>query len=1338
MKDDYDKLEIFLQFSRSEFGDHAHVVPRDSQQYQRTDIVTGKVSTARFPWDAPNVQKGLAELRSEEPRASALAALGSELELFLRTCRIDSVQIEEAAGKRPIRMTVRSAAAELYALPWELCRLEDSGKTLAQLPNCTIRYTWPTDASRTIAHRAEPRAEGGRILFAWSHGDEDDVPWNSNLKEIEAACAAMGGEEKWQRSFFDRDVDMIPHATFKAIYEKIEEAAKEGRPYSIVHVLCHGGKLDGDDGFGLVLTEESDRKRGFADGGKKIEDTNDLEKSTVAPDRLATLFDGAASAKPRLVVLCVCLGADSEQPGGHLGSVALAVHRTGIESVIASRFLLSKAGSVILTREFYHSLLAGPTSVEMSVEAARDKLRSEQTKLPDYAAIQLFQHVMGWDTRPVIFRPYRGLRHYQESDAALFFGRSDEIAEARRDIEDLIVSEKPRWLFVMGASGTGKSSLVGAGIVPALQKAQRTKEAKPWHVVRTRARAGIEAINNALQDRGDKPLLLIIDQFEEIFTDISDKEARKAFVQKIWSLVTDKESVVTAIATLRIDYLARCGEVVLPDGNYLDKLATAEEQRIFLHRMSADQLRAVIEGPAEWAGLEFAEGVVDRLVKDAGEEPGALPLLQIALEKIWENRSRGPNGRDVLHLQGYENLAQELITKADGIIAGFVDDIYKRAAKRLLVQLVDQRSDASPYTRRRVPKDEVRKGPAKESAVFDNVLEALTEACLVVVSEDKRAGQMIVEIAHEQIVRSWKALDTWLLADKKRLAEMARFVGWLEEENEAKTRGQSYLLQGGSLALASRLRDEYKAELRPEELDLVERSEREADRIVEENRNRQAALRDSLLVVGAQGLLAKNEAVWASKLLLEVKSPAKTRGWFQAAVETRRKIHLWSSLAGESIADVQANMYRIHKWRGIERRDVDYREARAMEREQMVEEIEEGRFVLAQSDETFVLWEREDAGGESQQPRGPYYENGSLWLIRPEEKDSKKIASRVRLLDRSRCGRYLLVAVTTPKDKIEITRAALWRRDEPETLIPIANGRDFVQAGGFSDDAMSIWIASNQIENGFLIEDFHSYLLGTDHCVQLGHLVDSEEAARIVLGDRAWDGLHLMVIVTNKEASALDTTKIANEGYVWRITPWSDLLYLGRGEAASFTEDGAKVIIVDNGSPYTISLKRLGATPEGEEEFAFLRGFKGNRVAEARSLNGRCSIAVLQELIPNADCYNFVRRLQVRSADTEEMPFEIRGPVEELEKTASPPVIDAPKLFFGPDGHRVLMVQQGHVWLWPAITVAAMVEELRRANRDCLPPDKRCEFLGETKEEAMARYEEEMRQRPPLDAAFTP
>jgi len=833
---DKEPFELFLQFSRSEFGDNAFVIPEKTLQYQRTDIDGGKVSTATFAWDGKNIKNGLAELQKENPKKSFFVALGDDLRRFLRDCRVDASLDDAHETTRPIRITIRSAAAELYVLPWELTRLEDANKDLAQVPDCTIRYTWPTTSKRAIVNDGEPRPEGGRILFAWSHGDDDAVPWNSHLNAIESACVALGGDvggdKKQRRDFFQRDIDMVPHATFKEIHDKIAQAAQEGRPYSIVHLLCHGGMLQGGDGVGLVLTDDDDRKRGLSADGRQVNDVTDLNKVTISPDTLTTLFDGADKQEPRLVVLCACLGS-AMVPGSHLGSVALAIHRTGIESVLSSRFLLSKPGSTLLAEALYGALLgrsdSPPTSLENAVRIARGRLRVENSATSDYAAIQLFQNTTGWDTRPVVFRPYRGLLTFGLEHQRYFFGRDAEIKETVEDLRALMQGSvdtsghpRPRFLIVAAASGTGKSSMVFAGALPKLIKTHQFEWATMRPVVNPMA--ALDAVLGTRMDSA-KPFLVIVDQFEEVFTQIDKPEQRTEFVRALWQQASG-DSGISVIVTLRVDFLGRCKEIVLDEktGLRLERVVYDEAHRVFVGQMERAALEEIVQKPADLVGIVFDDGLVAQMLTDAGLEPGALPLVEYTLDQLWEKRER-KNGREGLTWETYKTLrgvTGALTKKADSILASF-DEMGKRAARRLLVQLVDMREVAALDTRRRVRKDELFRGPGVDEKIFGDVLETLTRERLVVVGKDDAAITTVdfVEIAHEQLVRSWGTLRGWLNEDRQRVLECAPLEEWVKTARQSK----AFVLQGDLLAQARGLREKYRDELGGEAITLIEGSE---------------------------------------------------------------------------------------------------------------------------------------------------------------------------------------------------------------------------------------------------------------------------------------------------------------------------------------------------------------------------------------------------------------------------------------------------------------------------------------------------------------------------------
>ena len=222
--------------------------------------------------------------------------------------------------------------------------------------------------------------------------------------------------------------------------------------------------------------------------------------------------------------------------------------------------------------------------------------------------------------------PYRGLMAFRSEDGDLFFGRDEVVAS----ICDRLLGSG--FMTVVGASGSGKSSLVRAGVAPAYGRAREGPV-----VVMTPGSDPAGGLGRALSP--EPPSLLIVDQLEEVFTLCRDETSRTEFIDGLMDLrETSSTAVVVAV---RADFYGRCA-----DHPRLAK-ALAEHQHL-LGSMSGDELRRAIEGPARAAGLRFETGLVDTMLADVEGEPGALPLLSHALYESWVRR----DGR-VLTRTGY-------------------------------------------------------------------------------------------------------------------------------------------------------------------------------------------------------------------------------------------------------------------------------------------------------------------------------------------------------------------------------------------------------------------------------------------------------------------------------------------------------------------------------------------------------------------------------------------------------------------------------------------------------------------------------------------------------------
>ncbi|WP_437657781.1 nSTAND1 domain-containing NTPase [Sorangium sp. So ce1182] len=889
--------DVVLELVRAARADRPFAFsPREEAYLRRLD--TGAARDAPFPW-SEEVLRYLAVLyQTDLPDPTVAARVGEALRAFLDRLGWDrdEAEIERALpGRQPVHLTLRLGAAELYALPWELVPLRSSGRSLGSLPGCLIRHEWP--ATTTAAPALDPPPEGGRILVAWS-ASGGEVPAADHIAALRTACRA--GHHP-----FDEASDVLPHASLARL-----QAALRARPAAVLHLLCHGVRLDAaSEAYGLALDADE------GGGDDKVIDARTVQEA---------LAEHAGSL--RLVVLCVCHGGNPGALGNRLGSVAQELHRVGIPAVVASRYPLSFDASIALAEALYRGLLARGTSLEDAFLTARDALRDRRL---GWASLQLFARAAdGPDHRPIVARPYRGLLAFHTAHARYFCGRDREVEEALADLLSLVEARDPgrhRFLVVTGASGTGKSSLVLAGVVPILLSRDRS-----WSVATMRPAAGWEAALSAALARKAEgaPLLVVVDQFEEIFTSIADKGSREAFVRELFRISGAPGSGVAVVVTLRVDFLARCAEIALDDGGLtFEDVAYDEAHRVFIRAMKADGLREIIARPAAISGLALEEGLIEQMLRDAGAEPGALPLLEYALDQMWQRRRGGTLTWDAYHALGGAFGALE--KQADALLAG-LDEVRQRAARRLLVQLVMAGDDGGALDRRRrAPVGKLRRGPPAEAAVFDEVLEALARERLLVLSEGDDGGAPIVEVAHEQLLRAWGRLRSWMNEDRTMLAELQQIDRWVEEAKGF----PDLVLEGDRLGHARELLKRYPDDIGDAARELLARSEALAERRAREAEaqrqrerrytrlSRLAAIvglaaaavigvlavlmlvqwraakeaarvakeaaeqaRVASLIAGIREHIARGQGAPASRLLLEVE-PEAFRGWSEIARE---------------------------------------------------------------------------------------------------------------------------------------------------------------------------------------------------------------------------------------------------------------------------------------------------------------------------------------------------------------------------------------------------------------------------------------------------------------------
>ena len=399
--------------------------------------------------------------------------------------------------------------------------------------------------------------------------------------------------------------------------------------------------------------------------------------------------------------------------------------------------------------------------------------------------------------------PYKGLSYFDEADADLFVGREELTTKLLERVLSMASNEAPdqtRFLAVVGASGSGKSSLVRAGLVPALRW---NKKSADWHIhIFTPTAHPLEclAANLTLEDPSvtktatlmddfaqdmrslqifakrklqkeiNARLLLVIDQFEELFALCRSEEERVAFIDNLLTAASESNGSVIVVITLRADFYARCA-------NYIHLREALARNQEYIGAMKDDELQRAIEEPAHREHWELEDGLVDLLMHDVGHEPGALPLLSHALMETWQRR----RGR-TMTLGGYASSGGVHGAIAETAETVFTDQFsheQQSIARRIFLRLTELGDEISAVdTRRRARLDELILKP-EEADATRAVLKSLADARLITLDVDS------AEVAHEALIREWPALQVWLEENREGLRLQRQLTEatqeWLEK-----------------------------------------------------------------------------------------------------------------------------------------------------------------------------------------------------------------------------------------------------------------------------------------------------------------------------------------------------------------------------------------------------------------------------------------------------------------------------------------------------------------------------------------------------------------------------
>jgi WD40 repeat protein len=730
--------------------------------------------------------------------------LRSQLNTWLLSDSFRSIRDKwlEQLMQDEVRVIIRTSSHSLLKLPWQLWDLIERNP-LAEIALGTPDAEPPPNSNTPTLR--------GRVRVLAILGDSEGIDIESDRELLD--------------SITDAEVKFLPEPKLKDINDQLWE-----QDWDILFFAGHSGTED-------------------EEGRIKI---NATESLTIPELRFA--LGNAVDRGLKLAIFNSCDGMELAFELQQLNLPQVIVMREPVPDEIAQEFL----------RYFLPAYVSGK-SLYLAEREARLRLHGREDQFPGASWLPvIFQSPAAtpptWldlGRRSTTLCPYRGLFAFREEDALFFHGRENFIQTlVEATLRDKLVS-------VIGASGSGKSSVVFAGLVPELKRqgawnivsfrpgqrpfqslstawvalrASHQSQVDQLHSVlqlaeewRTDSTALHNTIDAAVRESPETKLLFIVDQFEELYTQCQDTEERQAFIDGLLKVV--ELTNVALVITLRSDFLGQALTYpplanVLRQGNRM------------LGAMSSDELQAAIAEPASLLGVTLEEGLIDRMIAAVSQSNGNLPLLEFALQELWKKRE----GIQLTHV------AYDEIGGLEAAVARYMEQAYNRLSesekersRQIFLQLV--RPGEGTVDTRRV---------ASHAEIGDDNWDLVTRLAserLVVTGQDAIAKAETVELVHEALIYAWKRLQDWIEENRNFRLWQERLRATIQQW-EVSERDEGALLRGKFLIDA-----EDWLQKRPEELTAEKKFIVSSINLREYKQKKQSQQRKRILFVLTGGLM---------------------------------------------------------------------------------------------------------------------------------------------------------------------------------------------------------------------------------------------------------------------------------------------------------------------------------------------------------------------------------------------------------------------------------------------------------------------------------------------------